>query len=137
MTTVITLQELLVALYDSVDGALRFAREQAAANTGPVSIAARRAEEIFDVLGSAHILASTAFEVTEVTLRFDCELHMHQGRACLRLRRRYFWRAPASLPLEIRLYGSQPLKTDVRLGGELIKRIAGRPAAGKRDQSIF
>ena len=125
MTTAIALQELLVALYDSVDGARRFTRQHA---PDAVSVpGARRAMDILSALGAADILATTAFDVTEVTLRFDCELHKHHGRSALRLRTRRLWRTSPTLPLEIKLYGSDTLRTDVRLGNQLLKSIAGRP----------
>lgn len=126
MSTPITLQELLAALYDSVDAARHRTRHYPASQAEPVC-GAGRTWEILEALGSADILTSTAFDITEVVLRFDCELYKHHGRTGLRLRTRHLWRAPACLPLEIRLYGSQPLKADVRLGNQLLKSIAGKP----------
>jgi hypothetical protein len=127
MATAVTLQELLTALYDSVDAARRTMHHQSVLEPLAASGPARRAMEILDAIGAADVAASTAFEITEVVLRFDCELYEHHGRTGVRLRTRRLWRQPVCLPLEIRLYGSQPLKADVRLGDRLLRTVAGRP----------
>jgi hypothetical protein len=133
MTKVIALQELLMALYDSMHAAREYASgHKMESGRLAASGAASRAKDVLNALGSAHILDVTSFEVIELTLRFDCELHQQHGRMGLRLRSRHFWRSPVSLPLEIRLYGSEPLRTDVRIGNQLLKTIAGRPQQKER-----
>jgi hypothetical protein len=129
-----SLRDLLVALYDSMQAARDHADNLAARSGEPAgSDSARRALQILSMLGSTSVSSSTAFSISEMTLSFDCELYHRRGKYGLALRRKHFWRTPKCLPVQIRLYGSQPLKTEVLLDGKLLQNIAGRPVSTSED----
>lgn len=123
-----SLRDLLLALYDSMQAARDYADHLAAQSSHQnESTAVQNARELLSLLGSASVSASSAFAISELTLSFDCELRRQGGKYGLALRRPRFWRSSRSLPLQIRLYGSQPLKTEVLLDGRMLHHIAGRP----------
>lgn len=123
----VTLGELLLALYDSLQGAKQHARNLAVPGVRATAPDTERALRILESVGAESILATTAFDITELTLRFECELYRRDKQLGLQISRPHFWRRPPRLPLEIRLYGSLPLLTEVRLGGQLLRSLAGRP----------
>ncbi|KPC52579.1 hypothetical protein [Amantichitinum ursilacus] len=125
MRNVITLQDLLTALYDSMLAARATPRSES--HDAPAPRAVERARRILQAAGAASHISATAYDISEMKMRFDCELYQRNGKTGLQMRRTRWWRNPPSLPVEIRLYGSQPLKTDVLIGGHLLKTIAGRP----------
>ena len=83
-------------------------------------------------LAIAETLHGEQPRITGLTLSFECVLHESPEGVRLQLVRRRFWQRRSRQRIEIRLTDSEPIVTQVLIGGQLLRTVVGRPQFQER-----